>query len=278
MRYGMCILLASLVALSGCQGPMRNRACPPVAGPGPGVIAGPEMAGVMPQAQTSQVQFLGPEGMQVFWDVSMPGMFDSAPLIVPGHYDFQQGAMYRLKLAGIPSRPGRELFPTIEVAPTNARTQAFLAHNTIPVEFTDNDFDQVFSGNYVTKVIYLPDPEFQGLAMAGVGTLVNTQLEPGVDPITEADNRGAILAVLRMGNKVIDGQMYEGDMAAGGAPASGSSIPSNYISGVTGPAYGAPMTGSTVGLPGPPSIPHGPKASGMIRQRMNGVKAHPSQP
>ena len=109
--------------------------------------------------------------------------------------------MYRLKLTNIPGRPGVELFPTLEVGPTMPRTEAFLAHNAIPVEFTDEDFDQVMTGNFVTKVIYLPDPEFQELALAGVDTLVSTRLDPGVDPIVEADRRGAILAIVRLGNK-----------------------------------------------------------------------------
>ena len=76
-----------------------------------------------------------------------------------------------------------------------------LAHNAIPVQLTDEDFDQVLSGNFVTKVIYLPDAEFQELALAGVETLVSTRLDPGVDPIVEADRRGSILAIIRIGNK-----------------------------------------------------------------------------
>ncbi len=81
------------------------------------------------------------------------------------------------------------------------RTEAFLAHNAIPIQFTEEDFDQVLTGNFVTKVIYLPDPEYQELALAGVETLVSTRLDPGVDPIVEADRRGAILAIVRLGNK-----------------------------------------------------------------------------
>ena len=50
-------------------------------------------------------------------------------------------------------------------------------------------------------MIYLPDPEFQELALAGVETLVSTRLDPGVDPIAEADRRGSILAIVRIGNK-----------------------------------------------------------------------------
>ena len=93
------------------------------------------------------------------------------------------------------------------------RTEAFLAHNAIPVQFTEEDFDQVLTGNFVTKVIYLPDPEYQELALAGVETLVSTRLDPGVDPIVEADRRGAILAIVRLGNK--DLQMPGGQSARG---------------------------------------------------------------
>jgi hypothetical protein len=163
---------------------------------------------------TSQVAFLGEEGVQVSWDVSGSGLFDSVPLVIPGRQDFYQGAIYRLKITNLPGRPGVELYPTLEIAPVTPRTDAYLAHAPIPVQFTEEDFDQVLSGNFVTKVIYLPDPEFQELALAGVETLVSTRLDPGVDPIAEADRRGSILAILRMGNKDLEagaGVDYEAD-------------------------------------------------------------------
>src|SRR5206468_900750 len=55
-------------------------------------------------------------------------------------------------------------------------------------------------GNFVVKVIYLPDPQFQDLAVAGPEEIVATSLEPGVDPIVEAQRRGSILAIVRVGN------------------------------------------------------------------------------
>ena len=97
-----------------------------------------------------------------------------------------------------------ERYPTLEIGPITFRTEAYLAHNAIPIQFTDEDFDQVAAGNFVTKVIYLPDPEFQELALAGVETLVSTRLDPGIDPIVEADRRGSILAIIRMGNKDLE--------------------------------------------------------------------------
>ena len=116
-------------------------------------------------------------------------------------YNFPQGAVYRLKLTNIPDRPGVEIFPTIEVAPSVPRTEAFLAHNAVRVEFTDEDFVQWMTGKLVTKVIYLPDPEFQEMVLAGVGTLVSTQLEAGVDPIVEARRRGAVLGHCPLGQR-----------------------------------------------------------------------------
>lgn len=237
----------------------------------------PGMPSMMPQ--TAQIAFISPEGMIVHWDVGSPGAFDSDPLICPGKYNFPQGAIYRMKLTNIPGRDGVELYPTIEIGRTTARTEAFLSHNAVPIQFTPEDFDQVLTGNFVTKVIYLPDPEFQEIALAGVETLVSTRLDPGVNPISEADRRGAILAIIRLGNKDVElpgGQptpaqvqqaMYAPGVAPGqqapiGMPASMgmSTIPNNYISGLTAPQYGTPITGTPIGLAGPQEIPFGSPA------------------
>lgn len=303
--------------------------------------------GAMWGPATSQVAFLGEEGVQISWDVSGSGFFDSTPLVIPGRQNFYQGAIYRLKLTNIPGRAGVELYPTLEIAPVTPRTDAYLAHAPIPVQFTEEDFDQVLSGNFVTKVIYLPDPEFQELALAGVETLVSTRLDPGVDPIAEADRRGSILAILRMGNKDLEansgvdyrsegeqvvpqsyvtqtsyneatqagaqvdsaparadqavyqqddasasdsgivqaqcncygGDGYDGGNDGGycgggyygagmdgnmptGMPTSGFAppqMPPNYLAGA--PQWGMPITGTPIGLPGPPHIPLGTPAS-----------------
>ena len=293
------ILLSALV---GCQSSIMNSGfyqspyrTNGVDGPGPGVIPGnyqpvslskhdlmpPPGSMGMPPAfiPTSQINFLGVESLVIRFDAREPGTFDSAPLHCPATHDFGQGAIYRLKLSNIPGHQGKEVFPTLEIAPTAARTQAFLAHASVPVEFTDNDFDQVFSGNFVTKVVYLPNPEFQGIAMSGVGTLVNTQLQPGVDPILEASKRGSILAVIRMGNKDLSGTVADrkqhfahqrgGYPGEGMYPTNGTSIPQNAIAGVNIPPYGVPMTKTTTGVPGPPQLPqdmyYAPNRSPIVR-------------
>lgn len=331
-RFLLTFAAIACVASIGCVGGKAAYNLPPaqrllepgpgVGGPGPGVIQpasammpmgpiGPVGGGPMgggycggggPIAPcmalgaggTSQIAFLGVEGAEVAWDVSGVCMFDSTPLVMPGRQNFQQGAIYRLKLTNIPDRPGVELYPTLEIAPVTPRTDAYLSHSPIPVQFTDEDLDQVLAGNFVTKVIYLPDPEFQDLALAGVETLVSTRLDPGVDPIAEADRRGSILAILRIGNLDLQlpGQMlamnggvenagyeeggvnpaqcmtcptgqgggYGGPQGMPTAAFAPQVAPPNYISGVNGPQWGMPHVGTPIGLPGPPHIPLGHQA------------------
>lgn len=271
MRILFVSLLLVVAATTGCKMPPGGHSVhrgPGVTGPGPGVVGyGPEMGpcGAGGPPQSSQLAFVGPEGMQVAWDVTGGGQFDSEPLVCPSRYNFPQGAIYRLKVTNIPGRPGVELYPTVEVGRALPRSNAFLAHNAIPVQFSDEDLDQVLTGNFVTKVIYLPDPEFQELALAGVETLVSTRLDPGVDPIVEADRRGSILAIVRMGNKDLQtpgepaGQQgviptgYDGRMAGGPMP--------EYVAGATAPQFGAPITATPIGLPGPAYIPYGVPAT-----------------
>ena len=245
---------------------------PGVGGPGPGVLLaspggpgpGASLAGFGPfgavRLQAVQVLFDRPELMQVSWDVSAVGQYDSSPLIVPGRQNFRQGGVYRLRLSNIEGRPGMTLYPTLEIGVASPRTSAYLAHAAIPIQFTEEDFDQVAAANFVTKVIYVPDPEYQELALAGVDTLVSTRLDPGVDPIVEADRRGAILAIMRLGNKDLSGAGADAALAAGALPpgyGAGAGGSRDYISGVTGPAYGMPWVGTNIGLPGPAHIPLG---------------------
>ncbi|MBL9082809.1 MAG: hypothetical protein JNK76_13430 [Planctomycetales bacterium] len=279
MKYRFAFLCA-LAAICGCRVPFVSHTMPPatmmqhpgpgVDGPGPGVMTIGDPAAAMPLSN-SQVAFIGPEGAAVAWSVGQAGMFDSEPLVAPARSNFPQGALYRLKLTDLPGRPGVELYPTIEIAPAVHRTEAYLSHNAIPVQFTEEDLDQVLSGNFVTKVIFLPDPEFQELAVAGVQELVSTRLDPGQDPIVEADRQGAIMAIIRIGNKDLEVPGLEGDV---GGFAEGSEL----YQGVTQAQYGIPITGTPIGLPGPPHIPLGGPAGLQKHVIRNHTFQHYPQP
>lgn len=154
-------------------------------------------------AARTSIRFTSPAGMQIGWFAPSPegrNGFTPTQLEVPGRYNFVQGGIYRLRLTNIPNRPAKEFYPTLQIMPATCRTVTFLAHSAVPISFTEEDFEQIDAGNLVIKVVYLPDPQFQDLAVAGPDEVVSTRLEPGVDPILEAQRRGSVLAVVRIGN------------------------------------------------------------------------------
>ncbi len=177
----------------------------PVPGMGPaGAVAAigalPRPAPMMPLNARTSVRFQDPEGMKVTW--YGPHGWNDTPLTTKARYNFLQGGIYRLKLSQIPNKPDLgPLYPTLEVVPATQKTATFLAHSSVPVSFSDDDLEQVGAGNFLVKVIYLPDPAYQDFAVvAGPNELVSSRLEPGQDPIIEAQKRGTILLIIRMGN------------------------------------------------------------------------------
>jgi hypothetical protein len=217
--------------------------------------------------QRTEVRFVGPAGMKIAWfgpTADGKGGFGPQFLEAPARYNFLQASIYRLKLSDIPNRPGMELYPTLEVVPSKAKTCTFLAHSAVPVVFTEEDFEQVAAGNFVVKVIYLPDPQFQDLAATGPDEVVSSRLEPGMDPIIEAKRRGSILLVIRLGNI---------DLEAPNTPAMDAPNPFHpqaaaYPPGMPGMPGMPPQMGPNL-PPRPPMVPYGmlngapPAAAGM---------------
>jgi hypothetical protein len=235
---------------------LKNGAVPPPppAGP-PGAVAavpGPALPGGLPPQGTarSSVRFIGQDGMRIAWFAPLPDgkLGFREQLETPGRYNFLQGGIYRLRLSNIPKRANLFLYPTIEVKPQTPKTGTFLAHSSIPVTFTDDDIEQVVAGNMVTKVIYLPDPAYQDLAVPGPDEIVSTRLEPGVDPELEAQRRGTVLLVIRLGNI---------DLETQGTPA--MDAPNPYLRPPMPPMMpGNPNAPRLTPLPGGPMGPMGP--------------------
>lgn len=317
MRIYFLALGALVVVCMGCAGvdgqsvlrtneyvappaAMMQHPGPMVDGPGPGVMGmlampgGPGGGQQMPNG-TTQIKFIGQPGMSVGWAVG--DLIARNQRYVPGRADFPQSAVYQLVFGNIPGEgwEGVSLYPTLEVRSSHPNTASYLAHNTVPVEITNEDLEHVRSNNMVTKVIYLPDPKFQARAIAGVETLVSTTLDPGVDPIHRAEKMGTIMVVLRVGNKEINFEeqqadasgavrpvnyvVYNGDDGQYAPPtpitmipsdvqgvpgamiAAGGGMPGQPIMPVAGmgpmPAWGMPQTGTPIGLVGPPHLPLG---------------------
>ena len=142
----------------------------------------------------TQILFKEPSGMKVFWltKENDKTVYSTKPLETPGRFNFRQGALYQLKLTHLEGHAGLELFPTLEVVAANPQTRAFLMHNSVPIQLTTDEINQVVKGSFVTKVVYLPSQQ-NGDAITTV---------TGQDAIREATQRGNVLVVLRIGNIV----------------------------------------------------------------------------
>ena len=143
-----------------------------------------------------QVRFRSPTSVKIVWSAHE----NQKSLVVPTRMNLKTGTQHGFILSDISGREGRQIAGSIQVF-ASEQSAAFVKHNSVPMEFSEEDFEQVAAGHLVTKAIFLPDPEFQELATAGVETLVSTRTDPGVDAVTEAGKRGTILAILRLGNR-----------------------------------------------------------------------------
>jgi hypothetical protein len=243
--------------------PGYNAGILPVPGMGPpGAVAavGAIVPGMQraPTNQRTSILFTGPAGMKVTWQLPGGGFNDEASaLTAPKDYNFLQAQVYRLRLTQIlPNFPGRAFYPTLQVEPANPKTVTFLAHSSVPVTFTDEDFRQAAAGNLVVKVIYLPDPTFQDFAtVEGPAEIVSTRLEPGADPVAEAQRRGSILAIIRLGNIDLENRASPAMNAPPGGVMMGAPVMMNSTTPPGAASVGGPAAVPPAGKPLAPTIP-----------------------
>ncbi len=93
-----------------------------------------------------------------------------------------------------------------------------MSTSAISLHLTDDDFDRVAKGEMITKVVYLPSRESRaasgGPHPGQAGALASYDL-PRHDAVQEAKRRGAILAVLRMGDVDLEhGRRNKGPLSA----------------------------------------------------------------
>jgi hypothetical protein len=108
--------------------------------------------------------------------------------------------VYRLRVANIPNLEFQEVFPTIEIIdrlyPPVGQAHRF----PIVVELTEEDLVLAASGRFVTRVIYLEDPE-RAAPTAEDNFSPQRWFDCGTeeDPLRIADTIGRPVAILRMG-------------------------------------------------------------------------------
>ncbi len=117
----------------------------------------------------------------------------------------QIAPVYRLKVSGYPNSEGVELFPTVEIIDRLYPPPGLALQFPIPIELTQDELELAARGAFVTRVIYVEDPE-HALPVARRAGEEQPWIEApaGEDPLVTADRNGRPVAILRIGSRVPD--------------------------------------------------------------------------
>ena len=112
--------------------------------------------------------------------------------------------VYRLRITNIPRHEGFEIYPTIEVVNRLYPPAGLETRYPVPIEITQQDIEFALDGKFVTRVIYLENPEDALPVAQGPGEQHWYEVRPHEDPLEVADHLGRPMAILRIGGRVPD--------------------------------------------------------------------------
>lgn len=128
------------------------------------------------------------------------------------------GQVYRFKVTGIPGHEGFEVYPTIEVINRLYPPPGQAVKFPIPIQLLTEEIELALGGQFVTRVIYLENPDDAFPRSDEPGTQRYFEVLPGQDPLEIADRLGRPMAILRLGSRVPDEMDADGRFEYGSAP------------------------------------------------------------
>jgi len=114
------------------------------------------------------------------------------------------GSVYRLRVTNIRMAESAEVFPTVEVIDRIYAPQGQECRFAIPVEIAEDDLKLALAGKFVTRVIYLENPQRALPVRSGGQPQRWFEAAPGQDPLAVADSLGRPVAILRIGGRLPD--------------------------------------------------------------------------
>jgi len=212
----VCLMMAGSASLSA-QSPLTDgvyhlldqRTPPGMAARWSGII------GRITPGYFQPVQIELPEpGSVTFFDGSRNRPVD---LKNPQKVRLAVGEVYRLRIGGMKSFPGIDLYPSVELFGHLHPPRGSHDDYPVPIEFTEEEIRFALDGRMVTKVVYVEQPElaapFDTPSPLPVRSIANHK-----NLIAEADRVGRPVAVIRLGSRVPDASAADAGFFGSGAP------------------------------------------------------------
>ena len=166
----------------------------------PGALL-PGYPGTPVQGYFQPVKIYGPEGTKVaFADAGKFVERKETPYAV----GLQLSADYRLRVTDIPLHPGMEVFPTVKIIGRTFPPQGLELEFPIQIEITQEDLELAIDGKFVTRVIYLEDPQNAIPVAAKPESPITFDVGGAADPLNVAQTLGRPVAIVRIGGRVPD--------------------------------------------------------------------------
>ncbi len=136
------------------------------------------------------------------------GSAETEATATPAQVSIIVGPVYRFRISNLPELPGVDLYPTIELVdrlhPPAGRAHEF----PIPIEITPEEIEIALQDRLVTKVIYLEQPDLAA-PQTCCDPMPVSDFAPCVNLLQVADQRGRVMAILRLGGRVPDARSDE---------------------------------------------------------------------
>ena len=145
------------------------------------------------------VEITGPAGSMIATPAG--GQFDE-PRTAPLPVGLLIGSVYRLRVTNIPLQEGFEVYPTIEVIDRLYPPLGQEFKFPIPIELTQEELEMALSGKFITRVIYLENPDTAAPVARRGNEQAYFEVADGENPLDMADSLGRPVAILRMGARV----------------------------------------------------------------------------
>ncbi len=114
----------------------------------------------------------------------------------------QIGPVYRLRVGGFAPEAGLEVFPTVELIDRLYPPAGLALRYPIPIELTRDELRMAADGMFVTRVIYVENPNQALPVDSSKDEQQWVEAPSGADPLAVADEMGRPVAILRIGGRV----------------------------------------------------------------------------